>query len=291
MNLNKVTGLFFALIFFCWQSCSTTSENIDQLVTISTRLGEIKLVLFDDTPKHKASFIELAKAGAYDSTRFHRVIKEFMIQAGNIADNPDFEKESRRLIPAEITPDHIHKRGMIGAARQGVNINPYRESSTQFYIVQGRKFSRKELTTETNQLNGALPKYLYDGSHQELISEFNGLQDSGKNEELQERVLALREEIEDALDMNFENTEISQAQIEAYTIVGGAPHLDGGYTIFGQVVEGMNIVDKIAELEVDSVDNPINPVFMKLSIEDIEKDSLTAWYGIEYPKPKLAKDQ
>lgn len=289
MSLNRILPTILILGFLAWQSCSSKQENEEQLIKITTRLGDIKIILFDDTPKHKESFLELARDGAYDSTAFYRVIKSFMVQGGDVALNPDFEKESRRLIPSEILPDHIHKRGMIGAARQPQNRNPYRLSSTQFYIVHGRTFSQRELTTDINRLNSALPRYLYNGENQDLIDEFKVLQDSGRNEELQNRVLDLQEEIEAALNMNFENSEISQAQIEAYTTIGGAPHLDGAYTVFGQVVEGMETVDKIASLEVDSVNNPLEPVYMKVSIEYVPKDSISAWYGIIYPKIESEK--
>jgi peptidyl-prolyl cis-trans isomerase B (cyclophilin B) len=284
MNLNRTLSVILFLGLLSWQSCSSGDENQEQLITLTTSLGNIKLVLYDDTPKHKASFIELAEAGAYDSTTFYRILKDFMVQGGDVAINADFEKESHRLIPSEILPDHIHKRGMIGAARQPVNRNPSRLSSSQFYIVQGRTFSQKELTTDISQLNSALSRYLYNGDNQELIDEFKVLQDSGRSDELQERVLELREEIEESLNMDFENIEISQAQIEAYTTIGGAPHLDGGYTVFGQVVEGIEIVDKIANLAVDSVDNPLEPVYMNVTIEYVPKDSISAWYGIIYPK-------
>jgi peptidyl-prolyl cis-trans isomerase B (cyclophilin B) len=124
---------------------------------------------------------------------------------------------------------------------------------------------------------------LYNGKHQDLIDEFKVLQDSGRSEELQNRILDLREDIEEFLDMNFENTEISQMQIETYTTAGGAPHLDGEYTVFGQVVEGMETVEKITKLKVDSVDNPLEPIYMMVAIENVPKDSITAWYGIIYP--------
>ena len=269
-----------------WPSCSSNQETEEQLVKITTRFGDIKIILYDDTPKHKESFLELAREGAYDSTAFYRVIKDFMVQGGDVAINPDFEKESRRLIPAEISPDHIHKRGMIGAARQAQNRNPYRLSSTQFYIVHGRTFTKEELTTDMAQLNAALSNYLYNGEHQDLLNEFKTLQDSGRTDELQQRVLGLRKEIESFTNKDFENTEITQAQIDAYTTIGGAPHLDGEYTVFGQVVEGLDIVDKIAVLEVDSVDKPLEPVYMTVSIEEVPKDSITAWYGLVYAKAK-----
>ena len=98
-------------------------------------------------------------------------------------------------------------------------------------------------------------------------------------------MLELRPEIEAALEMDFANQDISEEQMIAYSTIGGAPHLDGEYTVFGQVVEGLSIVDSIAALEVDSVNNPLDPVFMIMSIEPVLKDSMTAWYGIEYPEP------
>ena len=286
MRSSSFHWLSVLIILVLIQSCTTEPKETDQLITISTRLGDVKLILFNDTPIHKKSFLELAEAGAYDSTLFNRVIKEFMIQGGDIALNPDFEKEARRLIPAEIVPNRYHKRGMLAAARQTVNRNPLKKSSTQFYIVQGKVFSHKEITTEIDKINNAFSKYLYDGSHQDLIDKCKALQDSGRFDELQKLILDLRDDMEISLDQDFENKEISKEQIEAYTTVGGAPHLDGGYTIFGQVVEGMETVDKIANLKVDSLDNPIEPVFLQIDIKEVPQDSLTVWYGIVYPKPE-----
>ena len=286
MRSNKFRWLSVLIILFAVQSCTTEPKKTDQLITISTRLGDIKLILFNETPIHKKSFLELAEAGAYDSTLFNRVIKEFMIQGGDIAMNPDFEKEARRLIPAEIVPNRFHKRGMLAAARQTVNRNPLKKSSTQFYIVQGKVFSHKEITTAIDKINNAFSKYLYDGNRQYLINKCKALQDSGKFDELQTLILDMRDDIETALEEDFENTEISEEQIQAYTTVGGAPHLDGGYTIFGQVVEGMETVDMIANLKVDSLDNPIQPVYLQVAIKEVPQDSLTIWYGIEYAKPE-----
>ena len=290
MSLNRAWQVTLMLGLMVWPSCSSNQETKEQLVKITTRFGDIKIILYDDTPKHKESFLELAKEGAYDSTAFYRVIKDFMVQGGDVAINADFEKEARRLIPAEISPDHIHKRGMIGAARQTQNRNPYRLSSTQFYIVQGKTFTKKELTTDVAQLNASLSNYLYNGESQDLLNEFKTLQDSGRTDELQQRVLGLRKEIELFTKKSFENTEITQAQIDAYTTIGGAPHLDGEYTVFGQVVEGLEIVDKIAALEVDSVDNPLEAVYMTVSIEEVPKDSITAWYGLVYAKPEVKEE-
>ena len=279
MSLSRYLIVFVAILGI---SCSSSVET-DKLVTISTRLGDIKLVLFEDTPFHKESFLELAEAGAYDGTGFHRVIEDFMIQAGDISKNPEFERESRRLIPAEFLSHRIHARGMLGAARQGANVNPEKKSSTQFYIVQGEVYTEEELTTNIEQLNSAFGRFLNDGEHEELKQKCLALQDSGLTEEFQNLILDMRPEIEEAMDLDFENLEITPEQIKLYTTVGGTPHLDGGYTVFGQVVEGMETVDKIASLEVDSDDKPLEPVKITLKVEEHPKDSLIAWYGIEYP--------
>lgn len=283
-SLHKIRILLFLLpIAVLNQSCGPDKEKYDQLVTISTSKGDMKIILFNDTPLHKKSFLELAEEGAYDSTYFHRIIAGFMIQGGDVSNNEEFAKEARRLIPAEFQPTRINSRGMVGAARQTTSQNPYKHSTTQFYIVQGTRFSEDEIRTDLDKLNGSLARYLYDGDHEELINEFKALQDSGRTDELQQRVLALRPEMEEALDMSFENTTITKEQVEAYTTIGGAPHLDGEYTVFGKVVEGLDIIEAIAQSEVDSVDKPINPIYMSLVVEDVLKDSLSARYGIIYP--------
>jgi cyclophilin family peptidyl-prolyl cis-trans isomerase len=278
-NRVFVLAVILTLLF---QSCGPGEEDYDQLVTISTRKGEMKMILFNDTPLHKKSFLELAQNGAYDSTSFYRIIEGFMIQGGDISIHEDFEKESRRLIPSEFLPHRIHTKGMVGAARQDAAINPYKHSTTQFYIVHGSTFSEEELRIDIDKLNGSLAKYLYDGEHQDLIDEFKVLQDSGRSDELQRRVIALRPQMEEALEMSFANTEVTEEQINAYTTIGGAPHLDGEYTVFGKVVEGLEVIDSIASTEVRK-DMATEPIIMTVKVEDVLKDSLTAWYGIVYP--------
>lgn len=285
MNSPVKNRLSFILLFFVltFQACGPDKASYDQLVTISTEMGEMKLILFNDTPLHKKSFLELAEEGAYDSTSFHRVIEGFMIQGGDVSDNEKYAKEARRLIPAEFRPNRINSRGMLGAARQTTSQNPYKHSTTQFYIVQGTIFTEEEIRTDFDKLNGSLAKYLYDGNHDDLIDEFKALQDSGRTEELQQRVLTLRNEMEEALDMSFEKTNLTEQQVKTYTTIGGAPHLDGEYTVFGKVVEGLDVIDAIAHSAVDSLDKPINPIYITLKVEDVLKDSLTARYGIIYP--------
>jgi len=277
---------FIGLLVFLFISCGGVDEHEDSLVTIETRMGDIKMILFDATPQHKASFLELANKGAYDSTTFHRVIHHFMIQAGDVSSRPKFKKYARRLIPPEFNPVLINRRGAVGAARERDRLNPMKRSSVQFYIIQGKKFSKKELTTDVARLNAALGRYLDDGHHEELLQEFMGLQDSGRTEELQQRALTLKEDMEKSLHEDFENHKITPQQIKAYTTVGGAPHLDGAYTVFGEVVEGMEVVDKIAAVQTDSTDKPINPIYLKMKVEVLPKEEIERRYGVDYPDLK-----
>ena len=136
--IRIVKFLTLSLILFSTLACG---QNKDYLITISTRHGEIKAILFDDTPEHKNNFIALAEAGRFDSTQFHRVIKDFMVQGGDVFGKEGLPAEQWPTVPAEILPNHFHRKGMIAAARQGNNFNPTKASNgSQFYIVQGRTY-------------------------------------------------------------------------------------------------------------------------------------------------------
>ena len=174
-------------------------------------MGDIHGILYDETPQHRDNFIKLTREGWYEGSRFHRIIKDFMIQGGA---NKEGQMDPGYLIPAEIVPEYFHKRGVIAAARMGDDVNPERKSSgCQFYIVQGRKFGDAELDA-----------------------------------------------IEKRFDMRF-----SLKQRQAYKNIGGAPHLDGTYTVFGEVTRGMHVVDKIANVEVFQ-NSPKEPVIFTVEI-------------------------
>ncbi len=179
----------------------------DQLVTISTNLGEIHLVLHDETPAHKQNFLKLAREGYYDNTTFHRVIKDFMIQGGDPLskdDNPDNDGSGGPgyTVPAEINPALKHRHGAVAAARQGDNVNPDRASSgSQFYIVDNEK---------------------------------------------------------------------------------GTPFLDGKYTVFGQVVQGLDVVRQIAEQPKNRADRPLQDVKMKVKVHKISRKNVARRYGYKY---------
>lgn len=231
-------------------------------VKISTSLGDIIVRLYDETPLHRDNFLKLAQEGYYNGTIFHRVIKDFMIQGGdpNSKDpqpgaqygtgGPDY------TIEAEIKPELIHKRGALAAARQGDEVNPERRSSgSRFYIVWGKTYNQGQI--------GQLAKQM-DMQAQQAI--FNRLVAEHRNQIMQLRrdrdrdgLMELQNELESqtyALFKQQGSKGLTDAQKEAYTTVGGTPHLDGQYTVFGEVEEGLDIVEKIQTTSTLPGDRP-----------------------------------
>ncbi len=266
--------------------CNSIDKNMDSLVKIHTNYGDITVLLFEDTPKHKQSFLSMAKEGMYDSTTFHRVINNFMIQGGDIALKAGFANESKRLIPAEITTHHLHAKGALAAARQPDNVNPERKSSTQFYIVQGRTYSKKEMQTDLGKLNYAAGQYLQSETNLPLRDTLLIMQEQGRMDELQQILINLKEEIAAYTAINLDKTATPE-QIALYTTVGGYPPLDFEYTVFGQVVEGIEVVDKIAGVQTGVADKPVEDIFITMEIIEMPKTEVAAKYGYEYPVLKV----
>ncbi len=245
----------------------TTPAGPDKKVIISTSEGDIEVVLYGDTPKHQENFIKLANDGFYEGTLFHRVINEFMVQAGD----PDSKnaKPGQHLgsggpgyqIDAEfVYPKHFHKYGALSAARTGDQVNPERKSSgSQFYIVTGKKYSDAELAQiEGHMKNGAVQKYFYElaAQNQERIRQMQQAGDMDGLQKLQDEFIAQAEakaQAEGAVGL-------TDAQREAYKTVGGTPHLDGQYTVFGEVVKGMDVVEKIQKAKTDAADRPVSDI-------------------------------
>lgn len=202
--------LTFFLLFPALASFAQAGQEVDYLVTMHTPYGDIKLLLFEDTPKHRENFLTLAKAGAYNHIPFHRVINHFMIQTG------DYTKRNRPLdydptvikpsVEAEIRENYAHHRGMIGAARRGNKQNPQKRSSgTQFYIIQGHR---------------------------------------------------------------------------------GAHHLDHEFTLFGQVMSGMHVVDSIAQVPTNVKDVPLHDLRITMDIDTVLKADVKKFYNYQYPEER-----
>jgi peptidyl-prolyl cis-trans isomerase B (cyclophilin B) len=273
------TLLVLGLVLVSTWACG---KDKDYLITISTRHGEIKAILFDDTPEHKKNFIALAEAGRFDSTQFHRVIKDFMVQGGDVFGKEGLPAQEWPTLPAEIRPNHVHIKGMIAAARQGNNINPEKRSNaSQFYIVQGRTYEELELTTDFPALQKAVFQYMQLGSAQELKQEYARLFQEEKFDSLTNLLLSKRDEIAETLKIKL-TKEYTPEQIKAYAELGGTPHLDAEYTVFGQVLSGLDVVDKIAA-EPTTREVPNNPVIMKVTVEKVSRKKIEKDFGYVYP--------
>ncbi len=237
-------------------------EGNEPLVRIETTSGDIIVKLYNETPKHRDNFIKLVKEGAYDKTLFHRVIKDFMIQAGDpksknaTANTLLGDASNEHKIPAEINKNLFHKRGALAAARQNDNINPQRASSGyQFYIVTGKTFSEPQLISLENEMESTRLTAVFDTLARKHMKEIYQMRKAND----QKGLLALQDTLEAQARKQLKEeggTKFSEAQKQAYTTIGGAPHLDGSYTVFGEVVDGMDTVDKINTAKTGRADRP-----------------------------------
>jgi cyclophilin family peptidyl-prolyl cis-trans isomerase len=261
MNLFFRKILFLQILLLV-SSCTSPAGNENTLISIKTTLGDIKIKLYDATILHRNNFIKLVNTGFYEGVSFHRVIKDFMIQAGdpltkagpasNLSDSIN-----TYTIPAEFTDQYFHKRGALAAAREGNNVNPeMRSSGTQFYIVQGKKYTDAELTQAELRINSNLKQSVFNKI---IRSTRDSIQFSGKtmtDGEIQEIATVRMFKYL----TNHKDYIIPEDHRNVYKSIGGVPWLDGTYTIFGEVVEGLDVVDKIASVVTDSNDKPVNDI-------------------------------
>lgn len=244
-----------------------------QLVEISTNYGIMVVKLYNETPLHRDNFIKLVRQGFYDSLLFHRIIKSFMIQGGDpLSKHADSNAmlgsgDNGYKIPPEFNSELFHKRGCLAAARDN---NPQKMSSgCQFYIVQGRRYSALELEQIINSRNMARKQELLYQCYQSdtvqaALSAFQNMGDKEQTRLYMERMQATvdkmyKEKYPDA-------TVINENQIQTYIEYGGAPHLDGSYTVFGELVSGWDVLDKIAAVQTKPGDRPAVDVRMKMRL-------------------------
>ena len=284
--MRKFSAIIAAIVAFAFAACGSASAKTEQAaanqtndttmtepsfnpadtssvkVEVNTTLGSFTILLYGDTPRHRDNFVKHVKEGYYDGTLFHRVINQFMIQAGDPdsknaapgqrlgAGGPDYTLEAEIIFPK-----HFHKRGALAAARQGDQVNPQKRSSgSQFYVVTGRKMIPAQIDALASQLKNQQLQSTFNGLAAEHMADIRKMQaegDSAGLKKLQEELIAQTEATVAAHPI-----EITDEMKEAYTTVGGAPHLDGAYTVFGEVLEGMDVIDKIEKAEPDGRDRP-----------------------------------
>ena len=231
--MKKIGILLITLVSF--STFGQKKSKKEEVVTLTTDFGSIRMILFDETPQHKANFLKLAKSGFYEGLLFHRIIENFMIQGGD--PNSKNAEPGQKLgsgggelakIPFEFTTKHIHTKGALAAARDN---NPEKASSAcQFYIVQGKVFNETDL---------------------------NAVQTRNK-------------------------MEYTPEQRKSYMTIGGTPHLDNNYTVFGTVIQNLSVVDTIAKQPRDAADRPLADVRMKMSVERMKKKKITKLYGYTF---------
>jgi peptidyl-prolyl cis-trans isomerase B (cyclophilin B) len=281
----RFSFLLAALLFLV-----TACSQKDYLVTFRTQYGDMKAVLYDVTPQHKENFIKLAQEGAYDSTTFHRVIKDFMVQGGDVNAKTG-EETIDYTVPAEFVDTLIHRYGAIAAARQGDQINPTKASSgSQFYIVHGQQYKEGELSAlmQNREMGYKQMKFrelLQKPEYAELRQQVRDLQSAGNFAALQELVNTSDELYEKEFGPMPDFT-LTEQQKKAYTTGRGVPHLDRDYTVFGQVVEGLNVIDSIANVTTGAMDKPQKDIYMTVEVEEVPVKEITKRYGIVYPKEK-----
>jgi Peptidyl-prolyl cis-trans isomerase (rotamase) - cyclophilin family len=253
---------------------ATKIKSDEQIVLIKTDLGNIKVKLYNETPLHRDNFIKLVKDGFYNRLLFHRVINNFMIQGGD----PDSKDAAPGILlgegdtgvsinPEFRFPEIYHKKGVLAAAREGDDVNPGKLSSgCQFYIVTGKQLSDYELNEiERNRRDRIIKSEvnkLYNSNQERSLQ----VENSNDMNALQSYMDSLYNVAKGIYDKDYTPFMFTDEQREVYKTEGGAPWLDGEYTIFGEVIEGFDIVEKIQLSKTDSNDRPLNDIKMKMKL-------------------------
>lgn len=269
-------SIFLASLFLVIQSYSQSVDATknEKVVSIQTSFGEIQAKLYNETPQHRDNFIKLVEEGFYDSLLFHRVIYGFMIQGGD----PDSKsaKPNQKLgngkldyqVPAEFIDTLIHKHGVLAAAREPDNINPTKASSAcQFYLVQGRVMNDDQL----NQLEQRIKQAAYQQKSNELLKlpENDSLKKATaqayrSNDSLQ--IATIKQVLDSLILPQIQEVSFNEQQRKTYSTVGGAPHLDGSYTVFGEMISGFNVLDSIASVSTNKNDRPIEDIVFSIQL-------------------------
>ena len=279
--MKQILLLFVIVLFACDSEIAdgVKKSDLKKDIELVTDYGSIIMRLSDDTPKHRNNFIKLVNQKFYDSLSFHRVIQNFVIQTGDAKTKPsnsDTKNDSLKLpelIDSEFKSNLFHKRGALSAARMGDDYNPSRSSSgSQFYIVHGKTYNDSTLAIAQDRINNwlAYNTIINNSKYKIDFDEFlNFVKEAQKSKEFDEETKAKMDAFENKFD-SFKFDSLAKIELETmkkysypeahrkiYKTLGGAAHLDQNYTIFGEVVKGMNVVDSIATVKTNDKDKPI----------------------------------
>lgn len=273
MRIISITFLFMICVLSLSEGANAQINMAKQManeketkVVFETTLGNIVVKLYNETPKHRDNFLKVVNDSVYNGVLFHRVIKDFMIQTGDPSSKTAAAGQQLGsgdlgyTVEAEfVYPQYFHKKGALAAARTGDAVNPERRSSaSQFYIVTGKSYSPQQVEMMEQRMGDQKKENIFSGLVRERVDSIRNMQAAGDSlglEELQNELIALTEAEYAKNPLKF-----TPAQVEAYTTVGGTPHLDGQYTVFGEVVEGMDVVDKIQQAVTDQADRPVDDI-------------------------------
>ena len=288
---RTITALFVFVLLI--SSCAQDNKK-DYVVTIKTSYGDMVAILYDETPKHKANFVKLAKEHFFDSLLFHRVVSGFMIQGGDpnskkaLPGQPLGNGGPGYTVDAEFMPQFFHEKGALSAARLGDEVNPQKASSgSQFYIVQGTVLSPIEIENlryDQMQLMTGLRKMFENPANKPLLDSLNQLYYAGDLQAYQQRLFALAPRVQNVTGLPIIK-DISTDKAKVYSTIGGSPHLDGQYTVFGKVIKGLDVIDKIAAVQKDG-ERPLEDIRMIVTVEELSRKKITKEYGYQYPAAK-----
>jgi len=273
--MQNFISVLIIISCFAGKLCAQTYSK--ETIVMETAYGTMKLRLFEETPQHKANFLKLVNNHYFDSLLFHRVINNFMIQGGDPGSK--YAKATDTLgngeigytIPAEFNPALIHKKGRLCAARESDDINPNKESSAcQFYIVMGKKRTAEDLKKTEERINkthynNCAAAFMKTDAGKTLKQDYNRLKAENKTDSAALVNTTIEEKIK-AEHLKTPEYTFSKEQLEVYTTVGGTPHLDGTYTVFGEVTEGLEVIDKIGAVKTSPLDRPLQDVRMKVYV-------------------------
>ncbi|MFO7863847.1 MAG: peptidylprolyl isomerase [Salinivirgaceae bacterium] len=271
-----ITRISFVALFLIASIFAVAQNEARPKVEITTPYGDMVVELYNETPLHRDNFLKLASEGFYDSLLFHRVIEGFMIQGGD-PQSKGAPKDARLgnggpgyTIEAEFDTAFHHKKGALSAARLGDGANPEKRSSgSQFYIVQGKvmpKAVMEQIEQKTNQrqLNTLINNYLRKPENKAYYQRIDSLQRANSFDSVNAMYEKLSEIVISSTD--YKPFSFTKAQKELYSTVGGTPHLDGQYTVFGEVVSGLHVIDSIAAQPTNKADRPVNDIMMKVTV-------------------------